>query len=271
MPAMSPAVPWEQGKIFSAVISHTVQQPERGPVHALNTEVNPAWQELFEIKASRQHLTAWGERFLRGDLFLSTFPAMELVSIRPQLASSASRWQRQKEISGQTASASLLLWRQPLYQSKSSHLSPAPSEAMQQIAEETLREVGPGGQGSSSRAQKAKPDPLPTAPGGSPWAGKGDERVTTAISAPGMGSDTLTGPCCPVPSGLLLLLLRRRGAAPKPCMGAPRGLLEGRLLRDTQGFACFACWAWPPKSFHFLFFFFICQMSILWAKILYSS
>lgn len=128
--------------------------------------------------------------FLRGDLFLSTFPAMELVSIRPQLVSSASRWQRQKEISGQTASASLLLWRQPLYQPKSSHLSLAPSEAMQQIAEETPREVGPGGQGSSSHAQKAKPDPLPPALGGSPWAGKGDERVAAAISAPGMGSDT---------------------------------------------------------------------------------
>lgn len=109
---------------------------------------------------------------------------------------------------------------------------------MQQTAEETLREVGPRGQGSSSHAQEAKSDPLPPALGGSHLAGKGDERVAATISTPRDGlRHMLTDPCCSAPSGLLLLLPRRRGAAPKPCTGPPEGLLEGRVLQDTQGFA----------------------------------
>lgn len=162
---------------------------------------------------------------------------MELVSMGLQLASSASCWQHQKEISGQTASASLLLWRQPLYQPKSSHLSLAPFEEPQQIAEHGRKHCTRWEQEveGTHRTHK-KPNQIPG------WAGKGDERVTAASLLPGTGSGTCT-PALTLysdPSMLLLLLLQRHGPASKPCAGAPKGL-AGRQSAVSHGGFCLLC------------------------------
>lgn len=58
-----PAVPQERLKIFSNVIFHVAQWAKQRPEDTLNIEVNWAWQELSEIKASRHHLAAQEECF----------------------------------------------------------------------------------------------------------------------------------------------------------------------------------------------------------------
>ena len=192
---------------------------------------------------------------------------MELVSIQLQLVSSASHWQHQKELSDQMASASLLLWRQPLYQLKCSHLSPGPlrgAAADCGAREEPPHEVGTGGWGSSLLAQKTKPDPWLSHDGR--W--KGD----CSISAPW---DRLTcrhvSPCSLFNPGCCSFCYRDTDQPQSPAPGLPKALLEGRLLRPTEGFARFARWAWLPKSLHFDCFFSFAKCLLFWGKILHSG
>jgi len=121
-----------------------VQQTEQGPEYVLNTEVNPAWQKLFEIKANRYYLT-----FLKISLFLSMLSVMELVSIQPQVVSLPSMDCARKRYHTRQ-----FLPHFPIEGSSFISLNQAISpwasfKAMQQIGEETSHKVGLKGQGRS--------------------------------------------------------------------------------------------------------------------------
>lgn len=113
-------------------------------------------------------------------------PGMELVSIQLQLVSFTSHWQHQKEIPGQTASASPPS-RQPLHQLKSCHLSPAPSEEPQQTAEHgRIHRMMWEQEAEEAHCIHQNPNQIPV------WAGNGDEKVNTPSVLPGTGSGTCT-------------------------------------------------------------------------------
>lgn len=156
-------------------------------------------------------------------------PGMELVSIQLQLVSFTSRWQHQKEIPGQTASASPPS-RQPLYQLKSCHLSPHPLRSRSR-----LRSMG----------------------GYTAWCGNRRSRKliastkipTRSLFELGMEMKRWTYHQCSLgqaqaraqipglysgPSGLLLLLLLIHGPAPRSCACPPKGF-AGRQTAVNSG------------------------------------
>lgn len=256
MPATFLAVPRECLKIFSTVFSHIGQQAEQRPECDLNTEVSWVWQELFEITANRHY-----RAFLKENFFLSVFPAMELVCIHLQLVSSASCWQHQKEISGQTAS--------PLKAAPSSaEIKPSVPGPLWGAAadcgarEETPHMVGNGGRGGSLHTQKAKSDPWLS------WErkGKGDH----GISAPRdrLGHTRwlslfiqLPPGCCSLCSGDVSSPKALHWAPQRPCWKAD-SCESHRGLPPLHH-----C----PNLCTSTGFFLICQMSIPCGEILYSG
>lgn len=255
--------PWPSTEMvwkYFSYIFHVAQGAERKPEH---TEVLWAGQKVSEIKASRHHLAA-AEELSKGICFPSMLPGMELVSIQLQLVSFTSRWQHQKEVSGQRASASLLS-RQPLYQLKSSHLSLAPFEEPQMIVEHGRMHCMKQKQElQGAHCMHKNPNQI------SVWGGNGDEKVNAPSVLPGKSSGTCTD------SWYLSSSLWAAAPSAADIQNSPKALCwcSQRLCWKAD-----CCELWRVcllcllsvivQIFGFWEVFFCCQMSTLWGEILH--